>query len=133
MKQTAEFNAIILQELSEADDEEALGREIEESHGFQMDVKMALEDIKEALVSISGDSGEMDLKGNSQRKSTSMLQSKLPKLTMIRFDGELKNWMAFWEYFDGSIHSRKDLTDRNKLDYYKGLLDNEPRELEKKF
>ena len=133
MKQTAELDAIILQELSEADDKEALGREIEESHDFQIDVKMALEDIKEALVSISGDSGEMDSKGNSQRKSTSMLQSKLPKLTMTRFDGEPKSWMSFWEGFDGSIHSRKDLTDRNKFDYLKGLLDNEPRELVQHF
>ena len=126
MKQTAALDATILQELSEADDEEALGRETEESHGFQRDLKMALEDIKEALVSISGDSGEMD-----QRKSTSMLQSKLPKLTMIRFDGEPKSWMAFWECFDGSIHSRKDLTDRNMFYYPKSLLNNERRELAK--
>ncbi len=43
--------------------------------------------------------------------------SKLPKLNVPTFDGEVLHWQQFWEQFHVSIHSRKGLSDAEKLVY----------------
>jgi len=49
--------------------------------------------------------------------STSSTQfSKLPKLTLPTFDGDILQWQSFWDYFESSIHSNGNLTDVQKFD-----------------
>ena len=49
----------------------------------------------------------------------------LPKLNLRRFHCDPRNWFPFWDSFEGAIHKQKDLTERDKFDYLKGLLDRE--------
>ena len=43
--------------------------------------------------------------------------SKVPKLNVPTFDGEVLHWRQFWEQFHVSIHSQKNLSDAEKLVY----------------
>ena len=47
---------------------------------------------------------------------------KLPKIEVATFSGDLLNWKTFWEQFDISIHSRKDISDAEKLAYLRHAL-----------
>ncbi len=67
--------------------------------------------------------------GGSKGEQRNITQVKLPKLNMIRFEGDPKDWMSFWDSFEGSVHTRRDLSDRDKFDYLRGLLDKEPKDL----
>ena len=49
--------------------------------------------------------------------------SKLPKLTLPKFDGDLLQWQPFWDSFDSSIHSNINLTDVQKFGYLKAQLE----------
>ncbi len=41
----------------------------------------------------------------------------LPKIEIATFNGDLLSWQTFWEQFDVSIHSRRDLRNAEKLAY----------------
>lgn len=43
--------------------------------------------------------------------------SKLPKLDVPAFDGEVLHWQQFWEQFEVSVHNRKSLSNAEKLVY----------------
>ena len=47
---------------------------------------------------------------------------KLPKLTIQPFDGELTAWTPFWESYQTAIHNNPDLTDTEKFNYLRSLL-----------
>lgn len=49
---------------------------------------------------------------------------RLPKIEVATFNGELLNWQTFWEQFDVSVHSRKDISDAEKLTYLRYSLKN---------
>ena len=42
---------------------------------------------------------------------------KLPKIDVFTFDGNILNWGIFWDHFQVSIHSKKQLKDAEKLAY----------------
>ena len=44
---------------------------------------------------------------------------KLPKLTILPFNGELTAWTPFWESYEAAIH---DLSDAEKFNYLHSLL-----------
>ena len=41
----------------------------------------------------------------------------LPKIEIATFNGDLLSWQTFWEQFDVSIHSRRDVSNAEKLAY----------------
>ena len=47
---------------------------------------------------------------------------KLPKLDVPKFDGDILNWKTFWEQFNVSIHSRKSLSNAEKLIYLRSSV-----------
>ena len=49
--------------------------------------------------------------------STVDRHSKLPKLEVPCFDGNVLNWQRFWEQFETAVHSRDGLTNAEKLVY----------------
>ena len=49
--------------------------------------------------------------------------SKLPQLTLPKFDGKLTEWTPFWERFNAEIDHNPDISDINRFDYLYGLLD----------
>ena len=40
---------------------------------------------------------------------------KLPKLTIHPFNGNLTNWMMFWDSFEAAIHKNGELSDVDNL------------------
>ena len=47
--------------------------------------------------------------------STNSKGLKVPKLETLTFDGNILNWIHFWEKFVISIDSQSDLTDAKKF------------------
>ncbi|XP_045206508.2 uncharacterized protein LOC123558696 [Mercenaria mercenaria] len=49
--------------------------------------------------------------------------SRLPKLTLPKFDGDLLQWQSFWDSFESSVHSNMNLSDVQKFGYLKAQLE----------
>ena len=52
----------------------------------------------------------------------SFSQLKLPKLTLHQFNGDLTEWMGFWDSYESAIHSKKELSAIDKFNYLMSLL-----------
>jgi hypothetical protein len=50
---------------------------------------------------------------------------KLPKLEIKTFDGNILYWQSFWDSYETAVHSNHSLTDAQKFNYLKSLLQNE--------
>ncbi len=42
---------------------------------------------------------------------------KLPRIDIALFNGDLLDWQTFWEQFDLTVHSRRDVPNAEKLAY----------------
>lgn len=51
--------------------------------------------------------------------------SRLPKLNLPRFSGDLLEWQTFWDSFQAAVHSNPKLTSIEKFNYLRSLLDGE--------
>ncbi|XP_045180849.2 uncharacterized protein LOC123540118 [Mercenaria mercenaria] len=47
---------------------------------------------------------------------------KLPKLDMCSFNGDKLRWHEFWDTFNTSVHSNKNISDIQKFNYLRGKL-----------
>lgn len=47
---------------------------------------------------------------------------KLPELSMKRFDGDMSQWMSFWDSFSSSVHENSTLSDVDKFNYLSSML-----------
>ncbi|XP_060570545.1 uncharacterized protein LOC132728870 [Ruditapes philippinarum] len=54
--------------------------------------------------------------------SSTFAQHKLPKLTIPNFDGDLTNWQTFWDSYESSIHLNSTLSDVQKFNYLRSLV-----------
>ncbi|XP_071176443.1 uncharacterized protein [Mytilus edulis] len=80
------------------------------------------------VYSIRDDSQNTDLNFTSLRSNSSVNSSnfhKLPKLNLPTFDGNVLEWQSFWDSFDSAIHNNNTLTDVQKFNYLKSLLEGE--------
>ena len=48
---------------------------------------------------------------------------KLPKITLPRFNGNLMKWTAFWDSYHSAIHTNGQLSEIDKFNYLRSLLD----------
>ena len=48
---------------------------------------------------------------------------KLPKLTLPHFNGNLTKWTAFWDSYESAIHSNDELSEVDKFNYLRSLLE----------
>ena len=48
---------------------------------------------------------------------------KLPKLSLPRFNGDLMKWPTFWDSYESAIHKNDQLTDVDKFNYLRSLLE----------
>ena len=53
---------------------------------------------------------------------------KLPKLELRKFDGDITHWTAFWDSFESAIHSNGSLSDIEKFNYLRSLLEKSAKE-----
>ena len=59
----------------------------------------------------------------SRTTPPSINKVKLPKLSLPRFGGNLLKWPAFWDSFESAVHKNCDLSDVDKFNYLKSLLE----------
>ena len=50
-------------------------------------------------------------------------QAKLPKLTLKPFNGDITTWISFWDSYNSAIHQNTELSDIDKFNYLKSLLE----------
>ena len=50
------------------------------------------------------------------------IKPKLRRLKLRRFDGGPKNWMEFWNLFEGVVHNNPQLSDRDIFEYLRDPL-----------
>ena len=48
---------------------------------------------------------------------------RLPKITLPRFNGDPVRWMSFWDSYQSAVHLISELTDVDKFNYLRSLLD----------
>ena len=56
------------------------------------------------------------------------LKTKLPKLTLKKFKGDIKEWIPFWDSYSSSIHDNPDLNKIDKFNYLTSLLESSAAE-----
>ena len=59
---------------------------------------------------------------NGIGSQTGMLSTKLPKLELRKFNGDLHDWIPFWEQFKSAIHENQNLDAATKFNYLQTLL-----------
>ena len=50
---------------------------------------------------------------------------RLPKLTLPTFNGNILDWQTFWDSYESAVHLNPSLTNIEKFNYLKSLLENE--------
>ena len=48
---------------------------------------------------------------------------RLPKLTIRPFNGDITTWTTFWDSYESAIHNNTELSDIDKFNYLKSLLE----------
>ena len=111
--------------------------ELDEQIQFEMDGEDAENDSDESIeiaVRTSAFLEEMKIfvhgrdsceKPSAVEKGTGTCMSKLPKITLPKFNGNVTDWVSFWERFKEEIDSHPTLSDVHKFDYLYGLLEGE--------
>ena len=59
--------------------------------------------------------------------------AKLPRLTLPTFDGKITEWPSFWDSFNATINSSKEISDVDKFKYLSSCLQGEAKETLKGF
>ena len=48
---------------------------------------------------------------------------RLPKLVLPKFKGDVKDWTAFWDSFNSSVHENREIPKVDKFNYLNSLLE----------
>ena len=59
----------------------------------------------------------------SCRPSSVSGRTRLPKITLPRFSGDIMKWTAFWDSYKSAVHSNNELSDVDKFNYLRSLLE----------
>ena len=51
------------------------------------------------------------------------VKARLPKLTLPKFKGDVKNWTSFWDSFQSAIHNNESIPKVDKFNYLNSLLE----------
>ena len=107
-------------------EEEAVAGEIEQSDELK-------ENIYTAIVSIESHCTKETAKKSTPppthvRTVPAHSRVKLPELSLRSFDGDITKWTTFWESYESSIHRNDGLSDIDKFNYLKSLLEKTARE-----
>lgn len=91
-----------------------LEEEVSESENMRDRLQTAIFELSCWIGKLTSDTGSV---------SGNRIMPKLPKLAMRKFGGDPIAWQPFWDQFESSIHSNSQLTDVDKFNYLKGLLE----------
>ena len=104
--------------------DEDLEKDIESAAEYDTQSMQALVVAKTKLESLT--MTKDDAASAHSSSSSSALESKLPKLTLPTFDGNILEWLPFWEIFTDAVDA-KDMSTSAKFQYLQGLLKGEAK------
>ena len=110
-------------EMLELTGEEELENEIQQADEFKDEIYSALVKLRPASVS-----APVLVTTTSRVLPPSDDRIKLPKLTIPPFEGDITQWMPFWDSYDSAIHKNSSLTGIDKFNYLRSLLKGDARE-----
>ncbi|XP_029837013.2 uncharacterized protein LOC115320916 [Ixodes scapularis] len=61
----------------------------------------------------------------NHRSPTLSVKDKLPKLELLKFNGQPQQWQPFWEQFEQVIHGNPELSSAEKFHYLRSALSGE--------
>ena len=111
-----------IKELMAEKDGPDIGKEILDNHKKNRDMHAMFVAIDQRL---GTGSKKQELK--SEVKLKKVVKLRLPKIQPRNFNGDPKNWLEFCDSFKGTIHENEDLSERDKFDYLKSLLEGTAR------
>ena len=114
-------------EILDLTEEDHLVDEIEQADIFKEEIYTAISKI-DKLVSLTSSNphASAHVREPSERPPTprdSIHCAKLPKLTLKSFNGDITTWISFWDSYQSAIHQNPELSDIDKFNYLKSLLE----------
>ena len=115
-------------EILDLTEEDHLVDEIEQADIFKEEIYTAITKI-EKLVSLTSSNPHVASSHTREPSAIppsprdSIHRAKLPKLTLKSFNGDIKVWISFWDSYNSAIHQNPDLSDIDKFNYLKSLLE----------
>ena len=104
--------------------------EIEEAEKFKEKIYEAIVSVENALKKSEKVSNQQENVVKVQKsEDSSVLQGnniKLPKLVIKRFSGRPCDWQPFWDSYENSVHSNKQLANVDKFCYLRSLIEGPP-------
>ena len=104
--------------------------EIEEAEKFKEKIYEAIVSIENALKKSEKVSNQQENVVKVQKsEDSSVLQGnniKFPKLVIKRFSGRPCDWQPFWDSYENSVHSNKQLANVDKFCYLRSLIEGAP-------
>ena len=114
-------------EIVELTPEEGLVEEIEQADGYKEGVYTAMINLEKQLSTpIATPSPATGTRTTPPPLAYPLSKSgrvKLPKLTLCPFGGDVTKWTAFWDSYESAIHKNDELSDVDKFNYLKSLLE----------
>ena len=116
---------------NEASTEEDIAKEIDEAGVWKADVRRALklldEKLRENDASPSVAESSAGSTSSESITTASKVRARLPKLEVKKFKGNVCKWQEFWDSFESSVHQNDCLSDVDKFNYLRGLLEEPAR------
>lgn len=136
-KITLNEKLVILQKLDDEilaiTEEKDIEREIEESdllreriHGTIVRIDVAISSTHQTQSPVV--EGTQEVGSNNSSTTSSAAKIKLPKLSLKKFKGDIKEWTPFWDSYRSAIHDNPDLSDIDKFNYLNSLLESSAAE-----
>ena len=105
-----------------------LTTKIEQTDGYRGTIHSSLLKIEKALGKIVAPPTVATTTPSMSAITPSTSRVKLPKLKLRPFGGELTQWTSFWESFEATVHTNRDLTSVEKFNYLSSNLKRSARE-----
>ena len=116
-------------EIVELIDEDALATEIEQADDYKSEIYAALVRIDKALKLATPPAPPTP--STTHEVSTARAPEpsvRLPKLSLKPFNGDITQWTTFWDSFKSAIHDNPTLSDLDKFNYLRSLLERSAKE-----
>ena len=124
------FDNDILELIDEADVDTLL-TEIQDSSNLSDEINETLIKIEHMLKSVETTVSSSTLPGATPVSTNNVIgkYSRLPKLEIAKFEGDVLQWQGFWDQFSAAIDSNSQLKNIDKFNYLKTYLGKKPLDI----
>ena len=102
--------------------EEDLTKDIEETLVLDDVFYATLVKIDEKLASAPKPDTKPKVTTTPASSNTGVTNTKLPKIELPPFEGDILHWQTFWDKFESNVHTKTTLSDVDKFSYLSSLL-----------